>query len=303
MYCEFYYQSEGADVGFDPEFISEDPGYVCRLGLKNINNLIHFQVADAGLSPTHWQASTFPQEFRDRITVIHDGIDTEVLTPLPSDMNLSLKLNNEITLTRQNEIITFVNRNLEPYRGYHIFMRCLPELLKKRPNVYVLIVGGDEVSYGSAPQGNTTWKELFAREVRPQISDEDWSRVHFLGKLPYDHFISILQLSTVHLYLTYPFVLSWSLLEAMSLGCTIVASDTKPLHEVIQPNETGRLVDFFDREAIVREVCLLLDQPNDRLRLGLNARNFVRQNYDLKTVCLPKQLEWVLNLGSDPKRS
>jgi glycosyltransferase involved in cell wall biosynthesis len=293
VYCEFFYHTQGADVGFDPEFPAKDDGEACRLKLKNINNLLHFDVADAGISPTQWQASTFPQPFRDKITVIHDGIDTLSLVPNP---NVALNLQSGLGLSKADEVITFVNRNLEPYRGYHIFMRSLPEILQRRPKAHVLIVGGDDVSYGAKPENGTTWKELFASEVKPQISDNDWKRVHFLGKIPYPHFIALLQLSTVHIYLTYPFVLSWSLLEAMSTGCAIVASNTQPLHEAIRHNETGRLVNFFDAQSLCNEVCELLDNPTDRQRLGANARAFAQEHYDLQTACLPRQLAWVEKL-------
>ena len=295
IYCEFFYHAQGADVGFDPEFPPRDVGEPCRLRLKNLNNLLHFDIADAGISPTHWQASTFPEPFRSRITVVHDGIDTDALLP---NEQVSLTINGDLKLTRQDEIITFVNRNLEPYRGYHIFMRALPEILKRRPRARVLIVGGDDVSYGARPEGDRKWKDIFASEVRSQISDDDWGRVHFLGKIPYEHFIPLLQLSRVHVYLTYPFVLSWSLLEAMSVGCAIVASDTQPLREAIMQDDTGRLVDFFDVAGLTNEVCALLDDPVLRARLGQRAREFARANYDLKSVCLPRQLAWVEQIGS-----
>ena len=295
IYCEFYYHAKGADVGFDPEFPSVDEGGdACRLRLKNLNNLLHFQIADAGLSPTEWQASTFPEPFRSKITVAHDGIDTAVVAPNPM---ITLTLNGKVRVTKQDEVITFVNRNLEPYRGYHIFMRALPDMLRLRPKAQVLIVGGDKVSYGARPADGQTWKEIFVAEVRSQISDADWARVHFLGSIPYPQFIQLLQLSTVHVYLTYPFVLSWSLLEAMSVGCAIVASDTSPLHEAIWHDETGRLVNFFDGKALTNEVCKLLDDPDERTRLGTNARACAQSHYDLKSVCLPRQIEWVKQLA------
>lgn len=303
IYCEFYYRTEGSDVGFDPEFpIAFPVADACRLKLKNVTWLLHFEIADAGISPTYWQASTFPERFRDKIAVIHDGIDTTVLVP-NAQVALTLNTSNgeKITLTKQDEVITFVNRNLEPYRGYHIFMRALPDLLKQRPNVRILIVGGDDISYGARPDktkyGEKSWKDIFIEEVRPQISDTDWQRIIFLGNLPYQHFIPLLQLSTVHVYLTYPFVLSWSLLEAMSVGCAIVASDTQPLHEAIKHNETGKLVNFFDHHALINEVVSLLERPEERERLGCNARQFAQQHYDLNSVCLPQQLKWVEQLN------
>jgi glycosyltransferase involved in cell wall biosynthesis len=264
--------------------------------------LLHFEVADAGISPTQWQASTFPETFRNKITVVHDGIDTQVVAP-NVDVILKLKKSQgeDLALSRDNEVITFVNRNLEPYRGYHTFMRALPELLRKRSNARILLVGDNDVSYGARPDaakyGASNWKDIFTKEVRPQISDADWQRVHFLGHVPYQYFIPLLQLSKVHVYLTYPFVLSWSLLEAMSAGCAIVASDTQPLHEAITHNNTGKLVSFFDHEALTHSVCELLDQPQERARLGSNARAFAQQHYDLQTVCLPKQLAWVNGLN------
>ena len=301
IYCEFYYHQHGADVGFDPEFPATDEGEVCRLRLKNLNNLLHFEIADSGISPTHWQASTFPEPFKNKISVVHDGIDTQAVAP-NSAVSLTLKMatGQDLVLTRKDEVITFVNRNLEPYRGYHTFMRALPQLLKERPNARVLLVGADDVSYGARPDaakyGAAKWRDIFANEVRGQISDADWQRVHFLGQVPYQFFIPLLQLSTVHVYLTYPFVLSWSLLEAMSAGCAIVASDTEPLREAIVHNETGKLINFFDPTALVQSVCELLNNPEERTRLGANARAFAQANYDLQTVCLPKQLEWVAQL-------
>jgi len=290
IYCEFFYHSQGTDVGFDPEFSDAEPADVCRLRLKNINNYLHFDIADAGISPTHWQASTFPEPFRAKIRVIHDGIDTEAITPNPQ-VSLTLTTSQgALTLTRNDEVITFVSRNLEPYRGYHIFMRALPELLRRRPKARVLIVGNDGVSYGAQPPAGQTWKTIFLNEV---ISQLDMNRVHFLGHIAYEHFIPLLQLSRVHVYLTYPFVLSWSLLEAMSAGCCIVASDTQPLHEAIRHNETGRLVNFFDAPALTEEICYLLNKPKKRATLSANARLFAQKNYDLKTACLPNQLAWV----------
>lgn len=302
IYCEFFYQPEGCDVGFDPEFATSDMGDAARVRLKNTNNLLHFGIADAALSPTHWQASTFPEPFRSRISVVHDGIDTDTLAPNPKvQMTLTTSQVEPTQLTRQSEVITFVNRNLEPYRGYHTLMRALPDILQQRPQARVLLVSTSGVSYGARPDpaqhGSKSWKEVFADEVRGRISDADWSRVHFLGQLPYPNYVELLQLSTVHVYLTYPFVLSWSLLEAMSIGCAIVASGTAPVLEAISHDQTGRLVNFFDAPALAREVCRLLDSPTVRDRLGQLARAFARARYDLKTVCLPGQVQWALALG------
>ena len=286
VYCEFYYHAKDLDVDFDPEFLSIDPAQACTLRMKNVNMLLNMEMADAGIAPTHWQKSTFPESFRPRISVIHDGIDTDALRPAKG---ITIELG-ERKLGRNDEVITFVNRNLEPYRGYHVFMRALPEILARRPNAQVLIVGGDKVSYGAAAPAGKTWKQIFLDEVRERL---DMSRVHFVGNVPYPHFVGLLQISTVHVYLTYPFVLSWSLLEAMSCGCAIVASDTGPVREAISEGETGRLVDFFSPGQLADSVSALLADAAARRRLGAAARAFAVEHYDLKRVCLPRQLALV----------
>ena len=294
IYCELYHLDSGESVNFDPEFETKDlRSNALRLRLRNLNNTLHFEAADAGISPTEFQASTFPEPFRSDISVIHDGIDTELVKPNPDAV---LKISDDLSLTRDDEVITFINRNLEPYRGYHAFMRALPKLLKARPNAQVVLLGGDEVSYGSKPPAGKTWKQIYIDEVRDQISDEDWARVHYLGRVPYDTFLAMMQVSRLHIYLTYPFVLSWSLLEAMSAEATILASDTAPVLEAIRDDETGMLTDFFDGDALVEKANALLEDPDKRARLGKAAREFVLKTYDLKTHCLPTQLEWVAKL-------
>jgi len=303
LYTEWYYPLAGADLGFDPEFHQPVEETVCRLRVKNAHNLLAMESADAGVSPTHWQRDTHPAWFRDRIRVVHDGIDTRKVRPasalpplrlaIPADEACGIEAG-AVVLTQGEEIITFVNRNLEPYRGYHIFMRALPELLRRRPKAKVVIVGGNEVSYGAKPSEGT-WKQKFLDEVR---ADLDLSRVHFVGKIPYGAFLALLQMSTVHTYLTYPFVLSWSLLEAMAVGGAVVASNTAPVREAITDGVTGRLVDFFSTQALNDGICELLDDPAQRARLGRAAREFVIENYDLSTRCLPQQLALVRELAS-----
>lgn len=295
LYCELYHLTGDGHMGFDPEFQPVvTPDQFLRIRMKNLNNLIHLPLLDAGISPTAFQADTFPPAFRERISVIHDGIDTVAVRPDPA---VRFELGNTV-LTRDDEVITFVNRNLEPYRGYHVFMRALPRLLRERPRAQVLIVGGDEVSYGAKPKGDKSWKQIFIDEVRGQIPDADWARVHFLGRIPYDRFLRLLQVARVHVYLTYPFVLSWSLFEAMASEAAIVASDTAPVREAITDGQTGLLVDFFDRDGIVDKVCRLLDDADLRASLGHAARAHVVGGYDLMQQCLPEQLRWIDRLAA-----
>lgn len=298
LYCELYHEADYPHLNFDPEFAPREPDIQpLRIRMKNLSNHLHFPYAEAGISPTAFQADTFPPEFRDRITVCHDGIDTAWSQP---DPDVTLQLKGHPKFTREMEIITFINRNLEPYRGYHVFMRALPDLLRARPNARVLIIGGDEVSYGAAPPKGQTWKQIFRDEVADQITPEQWQRVHFIGRIPHEQFTHVLQISRVHIYLTYPFVLSWSLMEAMSCGAAIVASDTAPVREVITHGQTGRLIDFFDRDALVREVSDLLDDADARVRLGAAARQLMIDKYDLKTICLPRQIAWVEQVAKLP---
>jgi len=242
--------------------------------------------ADAGLSPTLWQASTYPPALRDRITVIFDGVDTARLRPDPA---AQVTLPDGRILRAGDEVLTFVNRNLEPYRGYHTFLRALPAVLDARPEAQVVIVGGDAVSYGAAPKTGS-WKEHFLAEVRDRL---DLSRVHFVGKLAYPQFVALMQVARAHAYLTYPFVLSWSMLEAMAAGAHVVASSTAPVQEVIEDGVNGTLVDFFDVPGWSRALTEALAEPDRFASRRLAARATVLERYDLHGICLPRTVAFV----------
>jgi glycosyltransferase involved in cell wall biosynthesis len=290
VYAEFYYQAEGGDSHFDPEFSSAPTlASLQRLRLRNTHLLHAIAAADAGLSPTRFQRDRHPDWFRDRISVIHDGIDSERFKPNP---RASVSLSSAgVTLRPGDEVVTFVARQLEPYRGYHIFMRALPLLQKLRPNARVVIVGADGVSYGAAPPAGQTWKNIFRDEVAPQL---DMTRVHFVGKLPHTLLTQLMQVSAVYTYLTYPFVLSWSLMEAMSCGCLIVGSRTAPLEEVIRDGHNGLLVDFFDPQALAAKVADALARRDSLGGLRAAARQSIVDQYDLHRHCLPAQMQFVL---------
>ena len=286
VYAEFYNKGRGADVGFDPEFNPPhfDQVLIAQGRAAHLGQALDH--ADAGLSPTLWQASTYPPSLRDRIRVIFDGVNSAVLRPDPA---AQIALPDGRTLRAGDEVLTFVNRNLEPYRGYHTFMRALPEVLAARPGAQVVIVGGNEVSYGAAPKQGS-WKEHFLAEVRDRL---DLSRVHFVGKLPYPQFVALMQVSRAHAYLTYPFVLSWSMLEAMAAGAHVVASATAPVMEVIEDGVNGTLVDFFDVPGWSRALTEALAEPERFAPRRLAARQTVLDRYDLQSVCLPQQVAFV----------
>jgi glycosyltransferase involved in cell wall biosynthesis len=220
--------------------------------------------------------------------VIHDGIDTDRFAP---DPGASIKLQQaQVELKHGDEVVTFVARQLEPYRGYHIFMRSLARLQRLRPKARVVIVGGDGTAYGASPPAGSTWKNIFLNEVKGEL---DMSRVHFVGQVPHPLLQRLLQVSAVHAYLTYPFVLSWSMLEAMSQGALMVASSTGPVQEVIEHGRNGLLVDFFDHQALADTMAEALTRQQELQPLRQAARQTVAELYDLRRVCLPDMLKFV----------
>ncbi|NWC00520.1 glycosyltransferase [Pseudomonas gingeri] len=289
-YFEFFYRLHGADVHFDP---AVSPAFDSgpRLRTKNLGNLIGLDAVDLGLCPTEWQKSLYPTRYQSLLHVIHEGIDTQAVTP---DATAHLRIpNTDIDIAWGDEIVTYVARNLEPYRGFAQLIRSLPAILSQRPNARVLIIGGDEISYGERLAEGRTYKQMLLNELGDSL---DLNRVHFLGKVPYSTFLKVLQISCVHVYLTYPFVLSWSMLEAMSAGCVIVGSKTQPVEEVIRHGENGLLVDFFSSEQISARVVDVLKEPRAFASLRHNARQTIVNHYDLKTLCLPAHLQLLQGL-------
>lgn len=296
VYAEFFYSTDGSDFGFDPEFSRPSDALRMRLRVKNTVHLHALSAADSAYTPTKWQHRQLPPEYRGKTSVAFDGIDTDLVRPDPEA---------RVTLMRQgvkvragDEVVTFVNRNLEPYRGFHVFMRALPQILQRRPHARCLIVGGDEVSYGSPPAGGGTWRDWMLREVGARLPVE---RVHFLGRLSYEHYLQVLQVSACHVYLTYPFVLSWSCLEAMSAAKVVVASRTGPVEEVIAHEKSGLLVDFFDIDGLAQQVCDVLSQPGKYQSIADAARQTVVARYDLHSLCLLEQCALIEALASPPE--
>ena len=291
VYAEFYYRGQGADSGFDPEFQARsfDQTLIAQGRAAYLAQaLVH---ADRGLSPTEWQASTHPPLLRRHIEVIFDGVDCDRLTPNPA---ARFTLPDGRVLAPGDEVLTFVNRNLEPYRGYHIFMRALPAVLAARPNAQVVIVGGNEISYGTPPAQGGGWKDVILNEVKDQL---DLARVHFVGRIPYDRLVDLIHVSRVHAYLTYPFVLSWSMVETLAAGTLVVGSRTAPVEEVIEDGVNGRLVDFFDVPGWSAALTDALARPEAHDAMRKAAREMARQRYDLRSVCLPRQVALLTRLA------
>jgi glycosyltransferase involved in cell wall biosynthesis len=290
LYAEFFYHPRGLDADFDPEI--QQPNLASNIVTTTLQAplLLAMHTADAAIAPTRWQAETFPAHFQERITVIHDGIDTERLRPNPAAW---VTVGSRI-FRPGDEVVTFVSRNLEPYRGYHIFMRALPEVLRARPNAHVVIVGGQEAGYGPLHASRKTWKQIFIDEVKDQL---DPTRVHFVGTIPHTTFVNLMSVTQAHVYLTYPFVLSWSMLEAMSAGALVIGSATPPVKEIIRHGSNGLLVDFFDLPRWSATLIETLSEPAKFLPLREAARQTVLEGYDLKGNCLPRMIEFVENLA------
>ena len=286
-FFEYFYRSKGGPVGFDPtEPVSEHSPFL--LQARNVVPYSNIQTVDVGTAPTMWQRNTFPESFHDKMYVCHDGIRTDRLVP-NRKVKLGLgRLGRD--LTRDDEIFTYVARNMEHTRGFHIFMRALPHILHERPRARVLILGGNDVSYGRKSDNPGGLRAEMEDEVGNQV---DWDRVHFLGHVPYSRFCDVVQLSRCHIYLTMPFVLSWSLLESMSMQATVVASDVLPVREAVTHGETGLLVDFFDHEALAQQVIDVLKAPRDFAHLGAAARAHVVEKYDFLTRCLPEHIRQI----------
>jgi glycosyltransferase involved in cell wall biosynthesis len=273
IFAELSYRSHGLDVGFDPEEVC-DLNTVCRTRARNAHLLVSLEAADAAVSPTHWQRDSHPESLRSKIDVIFDGIDFGVVRPRP---RAQFTLPDGRMLRKGHPVITYVSRNLEPYRGFRTFMRAIPEIQRRRPDADILIVGGDEVSYGQLPKGFPNWRAAMAAEVA-----FDPARVHFLGRLPYDDYLDVLAVGAAHAYLTYPFVLSWSCIEAMAMGALVVGSNTGPVREVIRDGENGILTDFFDPAALADKLVAALDHPQRFERLRRAAVASVQRRYSVE---------------------
>lgn len=271
---EFFYHSHGVDVGFDPDDVVTVDDQA-RIRTRNALHLLNLEYCDAGISPTYWQKSVHPDAYKARISVIHEGIDTDYMAP---DAAATFTLPDGRILRRGDPVVTYVGRNLEPYRGFKTLMRSLPTLLARHPAVEILIVGADGISYGKAPADGKTWREVMLDEVGGQI---DLDRVHFVGRIPYDQFRSMLQISAAHIYLTYPFVLSWSMLEAMSCGALVIGSATAPVEEVIRHGRNGLLVDIFNPEELAEQVLEVLAHPQQFEALRRHARQTIAHQYNL----------------------
>jgi len=292
-FFEFFFDPAGALIGFDkenPKTLSQKLGY----RVKNAINMLSMDIADAGISPTRWQWQTHPKEYHEKIRVIHDGVDTDLVKPNPSAKLAfpNSKVPDKI-FTAEDEIITFSVRNLEPSRGFDRYMRALPRLQTARPKAWFLIVGGDEKSYVKEHESGKSWREVMLEEVGDQL---DMSRILFLGRLPYKTLLDLFSISSLHIYMTIPFVLSWSMLEVMACSTPVLGSRTPPVEEVISDGENGFLFDYFSEDDLVKKATYLMENPAMLKQAGDTGRKYIVEHYDLRTRCLPQHLELINQL-------
>lgn len=300
-YCEFYYTALSDPNGnfyYNP-FTPLGPNNYAFLRIKNSNNLLNLEACDWGITPTFWQLAQHPKEFQPKISVIHDGIDTEFIKPKTMG---ELTLPGEVKIdARNNEIITYVARTFEPVRGFETFMRALEIINRERPDCHVLIIGEDGISYGDKPKDGDprTYKERMLSD----ITLTDPSRVHWLGKLSYQHYLKALYASHAHIYLTVPFVLSWSMLESMAAGCALIGSNTPPVTEVIQDGFNGLLTDFHDHNTLAKRVSDILDHPDKMKQMRQQARKTILDKYSL-THLMPRHFKLLEDVakGNTPNR-
>ena len=283
-YFEWFYHAFGSDVGYwKSDVVSDDDKL--RIRTQNAHHLLNLDLCDVCYCPTEWQRKQFPEVYRNKMKVIHEGVDTKFCQPSPGSKLVLPNL--KLDLSKADEVITYVSRGFEPYRGFPQFMQAMRIVLKHRPNCHVVLVGDDRTCYGAKLPKDQTWKK-----VELARGGLDMRRVHFTGLLTRGDYCKVLQASSVHVYLTRPFVLSWSMLEAMSCGACLVASATPPVEEVVEDDVNGLLANFLSPEHIASRIEEALDHPELRERLGRAARQTILDRYDMRD-CLRKQVNMI----------
>jgi glycosyltransferase involved in cell wall biosynthesis len=270
-YCEFYYSIDGIDVGFDPEFPTSVDDYP-RIRAKNAINLLALNLGGHAQTPTNWQLSTYPAWAHSFITLLREGVHLDVCKPNAQARRRRLVIGGS-AIRPHEKLVTYVARDLEPYRGFHVMMRAVPHLLRARKDVRVVMVGADGISYG-APPPKGTWRQTLLAELGDSI---DPQRVLFPGRLEYQTYVALLQRSDAHVYLSYPFVASWSLREALAAGCAVIGSNTPTVSEFVTHERNGLLVSFFDPKGLADTVLRILEDGRLAQRLRSRARSYAER--------------------------
>lgn len=287
-YMEFYFQPQGADLGFIPG-TKPGPNVLAARSTDNAIHAVNFFNADWCITPTFWQKSVHPRDMHHKMSVLHEGVDTQLCAP--QEWKQCQLPNGRVLNPQTDEIITHVERHFDRYRGFPTFLESIDIIQKRRPNAHIVIVGKEGLGYSPKPGS-------FQEMIRQAPFDRN--RTHFLGHLNYTDYLKLLQVSAAHVYLTYPFVLSWSLLEAMSIGCPIACSDTPPVKEVAESGKDCLMFDFFDATALADRVDTLLDDRKLARRLGAAAREKIVAQYDVRAL-LPMAMQLIRDVAAGEK--
>jgi glycosyltransferase involved in cell wall biosynthesis len=279
-YFEYFYHSKNSDLDFRPDMPTTEEDRL-RTHFRNAALLVDLVNCDLGYAPTRWQRDRLPPLFHSKVGAIFDGVDTTLWKPLPRSSGE--RRAGRITIPAGVRVVTYVARGFEAMRGFDIFMKVAKRISQRLPDVRFVVVGQDKVCYG----GDEKWTG--GRTYKQWVLDQDaydLSKFAFVGVLPPAELAQLLAVADLHLYFTVPFVLSWSLMDALACGATIVASDTAPVREMIEHGSNGLLADFFDVDGLAELACAVLEKPDEYRHLGANAAESIRRNYSLE-VCLP----------------
>ena len=275
LFGEMLYSSHGGDLNFDPEFRTNDIARDMRAHAKNASQVLAFAYADRIICPTPFQAASFPPSLQSMIRVVHEGVDMSHAQRRP---DARIQLPDGRTIDRQTPVISFVNRTFEPLRGFHVFMRALPDFLAACPEAEVLMIGQPGLAgYGAQSPNGKDWKSWILDELGGRL---DPARIHWMGKVPHSVLIDAFSIARAHVYYTYPFVLSWSLVEAMAAECAIIASDTGPVRDAITDGVEGVLLPFFDVPALSQAMIRAVREPEAFAGMGQAARQRALKDYD-----------------------
>jgi glycosyltransferase involved in cell wall biosynthesis len=275
VFSEFYYESRFSDTAFTHK--GDVPiDTACKLVARNFHLTQSMMAADIIMTPTLWQKFVHPKILWPQILVLHEGISVDEIR---ANRQTSVTLPNGWTLNKGDRVVTYVSRNLEPYRGFDVFFEAMRLLAKAAPDVRVVLIGGEDVSYGKRPPGGMSWRNLFLHQEGPPLHN-----AAFLGRVPYPMFLDLLNIAKVHTYLTVPFVLSWSAMEAMALETLVVASATHPVREVITDGRTGLLCDYTAQAVCDKVRAGLEMNTKKREKIGHLARRTIEQNYNFNTM-------------------
>jgi glycosyltransferase involved in cell wall biosynthesis len=287
-YFEWFVESRGGEYNFDPAYmLNSDQEYAVRC--SNMANWVLLHACSRGVSPTEWQRSRFPREFQRKIEVIFDGVDTEYYKPDAAAVFTVPATG--ASFSTADEVVTYATRGMEPMRGFHKFMEAAALIQQRRPRCHIVVAGSDGAWYSKGAEGNRSHKDVVLERL-----PFDRDRLHFTGWLDRDRYRQLLRVSTAHVYLTRPYVLSWSAMEALATGCLVVGSDTPPVTEMIRHGDTGLLADFFSPEDIAAKVCGALANREDMRAVRANARALICERYSLPVV-LPRQAALLKSLA------